>query len=120
MPTVPSPHACASLTWTTERITELVLRRFNKRPCWYQIEAAKALYAGQDVIGCVPTGAGKTMSFWIPLLMAQEDKLNKILFIISPLNVLAKQNAEMLTKFGISAIAVTADNSMYSIMKNSL
>jgi hypothetical protein len=31
------------------------------------------LYAGKDVIGCAPTGTGKTLSFWIPLLMALEE-----------------------------------------------
>jgi ATP-dependent helicase YprA (DUF1998 family) len=103
-------HDSTSSAWTTERITELVLRRFDKRPCWYQLEAAKAFYAGRDVIGCAPTGAGKTLSFWIPLLMAQEEKAKKILFVISPLNVLAKQNVETLTKVGISAIALAAEN----------
>ena len=32
-----------------------------------------ALYAGRDVVACTPTGARKTFSFWIPLLMAIED-----------------------------------------------
>ncbi|XP_006462458.1 hypothetical protein AGABI2DRAFT_137143 [Agaricus bisporus var. bisporus H97] len=84
--------------WTTERITNLVHQRFNKRPCWYQIEAAKAFYAGRDVIGCAPTGGGKTLSFWIPLLMAREDKLKKI-------------------EVGISAVAVAAENATSSTFK---
>lgn len=97
---------------------DLVQRRFNKRPCWYQVEAAKAFYAGRDVIGCASTGAGKTLSFWIPLLMAQEDNhTRKILFVISPLNVLAKQNVDSLVEVGISAIAVVAENATASTFK---
>jgi superfamily II DNA helicase RecQ len=111
MPAVPSKLPSSLSPWTTDRIIDLVQRRFNKRPCYYQIEVAKALYAGRDVIGCAPTGAGKTLSFWIPLLMAQEEKQQRILFVVSPLNVLAKQNVSVLLDAGISAIAVAAENS---------
>jgi hypothetical protein len=98
------------VNWTTERIREATQRRFQKRPCWYQVEVAKAVHAGKDVLGCAPTGAGKTLSFWIPLVMAIEDGEDKVLFVISPLNVLAKQNVSTLTSVGIPAIAVTAEN----------
>ena len=30
---------------------------FNKRPCYFQIKVAQALYAGKDVVACAPTGA---------------------------------------------------------------
>ncbi|EKM75475.1 hypothetical protein AGABI1DRAFT_21298, partial [Agaricus bisporus var. burnettii JB137-S8] len=103
---------------TTDRITDLVQRRFKKRPCWYQIEVAKAFYAGRDVIGCAPTGAGKTLSFWIPLLMAQEENPGRILFVISPLNVLAAQNVATLLEVGISAVAVAAENATASTFKD--
>ncbi|EKM74280.1 hypothetical protein AGABI1DRAFT_24096, partial [Agaricus bisporus var. burnettii JB137-S8] len=103
---------------TTDRITDLVRRRFKKRPCWYQIEVAKAFYAGQDVIGCAPTGAGKTLSFWIPLLMAQEENPGTILFVVSPLNVLAAQNVAILLEAGISAVAVAAENATTSTFKD--
>ncbi|KAJ3555014.1 hypothetical protein NP233_g12306 [Leucocoprinus birnbaumii] len=97
--------------WTDEKIIKLVLEKFLKRPCWYQIEVAKAVYAGKDVLGCAPTGAGKTLSFWIALLMAiQDGHKDKLLFVVSPLNVLAKQNVAVLLEAGISAIAVSAEN----------
>lgn len=117
MPAASSPAASLPAHWTTERIVDLVQRRLNKRPCWYQIEAVKAFYAGQDVIGCAPTGAGKTLSFWIPVLMAQEDGLEKFLFVVSPLNVLAKQNVGVLNETGISAIAVSAENATVTTFK---
>jgi ATP-dependent helicase YprA (DUF1998 family) len=117
MPAVPSHPEFPCSDWTTARVIDLVQRRFNKRPCRYQIEAAKAFYVGRDVIGCALTGAGKTLLFWIPLLMAQEDRHKKILFVVSPLNVLAKQNVETLTKVGISAVAVAVENATSSTFK---
>jgi len=53
--------------WTVQEIRNLVQIKFRKRPRWYQVKVAVLLYAGKDVIGCEPMGAGKTLSFWIPL-----------------------------------------------------
>jgi hypothetical protein len=61
----------------------LVQEKFGKRPCWYQVKTSLALYAGKDVIGCAPTGAGKTLSFWIPLLMDQEDGRNVMTIVVT-------------------------------------
>ena len=59
--------------WSIFKISNLVKQKFGKWPCWFQMKIAMALYEGKDVIGIAPTGAGKTLSFWIPLLMALED-----------------------------------------------
>lgn len=61
-------------SWPDQQIHELVQKTFDKRPCWYQIQVVKVLYAGRDVLGIAPTGAGKTLSFWIAQLMASTDK----------------------------------------------
>jgi len=42
------------------------------------------------------TGAGKTLSFWIALLIVLEEGEDKMIFIVTPLNLLGKQNVEML------------------------
>ena len=76
--------------WTTIKIRDLVQTTFGKWPCWFQIKVAQALYAGKDVIGCAPTGAGKTLSFWIPLLMALKEGEDKMTFVVTPLNLLGK------------------------------
>ena|ERR1700678_3918817 len=73
IPETSTPNKNTPREWTVQEIQNLVQGKFGKRPCWYQVKTALALYAGKDVIGCAPTGAGKTLSFWIPLLMAQED-----------------------------------------------
>jgi len=87
--------------WTIQRIRDLTQVKFGKRACWYQVKTALALYEGKDVVGCAPTGAGKTMSFWIPLLMALEDGQDKISVVVTPLNLLGKQNVRVLEEGGL-------------------
>jgi len=66
------------------------------------------LYAGKDVVACAPTGAGKTLTFWIPVLMALEEGKDKMSIVVTPLNLLGKQNQEALDKAGIKGIAITS------------
>ena len=62
-------------SWSYHRIRQVVENRFHKRPCRVQLQVAKALYERQnDVVAVAATGAGKTLSFWIPLLMALVSK----------------------------------------------
>ena len=68
-------------------------------PCWYQVRMALTLCEGKDV-DCAPKSAGKTLSFWIPLLMAQEDGKDKMSFVVTPLNLLGEQNVSILEKAG--------------------
>ncbi|KAF8193662.1 P-loop containing nucleoside triphosphate hydrolase protein [Pholiota molesta] len=96
--------------WTIKKIRDLTMRKFGKRACWYQVKTALALYEKKDVIGCAPTGAGKTMSFWIPLLMALEDGEDKMSIVVTPLNLLGKQNVKVLEDAGLSAISVSKEN----------
>ena len=103
--------------WTVSEIRCLVEEKFNKRPCWLQIQIALALYAGKDVIACAATGAGKTLSFWIPLLMALEGGQDKMTIVVTPLNLLGKQNVKDLEKAGLTAIAVSGENASTETFK---
>jgi len=96
--------------WTEDEVCELVKQKFNKRPCWFQIKVSIAVYEGKDVIACAATGAGKTLTFWIPLLMALEDGIEAVVFVVTPLNLLGEQNVNSLAKVGISAMAVSREN----------
>ena len=103
-------YISAKRDWSTKDVRDLVQDRFRKRPCYFQIKVAQALYAGKDVVACAPTGAGKTLTFWIPILMALEDGKDKMSIVVTPLNLLGKQNKEALDKAGIKGIAVSRHN----------
>jgi len=96
--------------WTVKEICDLVTAKLSKCPCWLQIKIALALHAKKDVVAVAATGAGKTLSFWIVLLMALEQGEDKMIFVVTPLNLLGKQNVEALDKAGLSAIAVSSEN----------
>ncbi|KAH9911457.1 P-loop containing nucleoside triphosphate hydrolase protein [Fomitopsis serialis] len=99
------------MSWSIKRIRDLVKIRFKKRACLFQIKVARALRERQnDVVAIAATGSGKTLSFWIPLLMALEDKEDKCIIIVTPLNLLGKQNIDLLSAAGLSGIAIDRRN----------
>ena len=51
------------------------------------------------------TGMGKTLTFWIPLLF----HTGGIQIVVTPLNLLGKQNAQALAKAAIRAIAINSE-----------
>jgi len=103
--------------WSIKEIRDLIEARFGKRPCWLQIKIMLVLYAGKDVVGVAATGAGKTLSFWIALLMALEEGEDKMIFVVTPLNLLGKQNVEALAKAELSAISVSSENANTATFK---
>ena len=74
------------------------------------IKIVLALYAKKNVVEIAATGAGKTLSFWIALLMVLEEGEDKMIFVVAPLNLLGKLNVEALDKAGLSAIAISSEN----------
>ena len=104
-------------SWTVKDIRDLVQQKFHRHPCWFQVKVALALNAGKDVVGCAATGAGKTMSLWIPLLMALEEGKYKMIFVVTPLNLLGKQNVQELERAGLSAIAIRSKNANMGTFK---
>ena len=98
-------------SWNEEQIRKLVQEKFGKWACSFQIRMAKALYEGKDVVGISPTSSRKTLSFWIPLLMAHADGLHdKMSFVVTPLNLLGKQNKQELNAASLPAVAVSREN----------
>ena len=93
-----------------KEIHDLVKAKLDKHPCWLQIKIMLALYAKKDVVGVAATGARKTLPFWIALLMVLEEGEDKMIFVVTPLNLQGKQNVEALDKPGLNAIAVSSEN----------
>ena len=104
--------------WNIEKIRRLVEQKFRKCACWFQVQVTLTLKEGKDVIGVALTGAGKTLSFWIPLPMALEEEFtDKVSFVVTPLNLLGKQNQHELENASIHAIAVMADDANMKTFK---
>jgi hypothetical protein len=90
-----------------QEIRQRTLDILRYRPCLWQIRVVEALLQqDKDVISIAATGSGKTLTFWMPLLF----RLDGIQIIITPLNILGKQNVNSLTALGISSIALSAEN----------
>ena len=49
---------------------------------------------------------GKTLTFWMPLLFRPPGSIQ---IVVTPLNILGKQNVESLNKAGFKAIFISAD-----------
>lgn len=76
------------------------------RPCLWQVKTALATVKGdKHVLSISSTGSGKTLTFWIPVLICKDG----ILIVVVPLNILAKQHADQLNRVGINAIVITGD-----------
>ncbi|MBQ3922351.1 MAG: DEAD/DEAH box helicase, partial [Spirochaetales bacterium] len=62
-----------------------------------------ALLNGQDVLGVMPTGAGKSLCYQIPALM-----FNGITLVVSPLISLMKDQVASLEQAGIKAAYINS------------
>ena len=63
-----------------------------------QGELVDAILAGRDVVGIMPTGAGKSICYQVPALC-----MNGITLVISPLISLMKDQVESLVQAGVAA-----------------
>jgi superfamily II DNA helicase RecQ len=103
--------------WEVNDIRALVQHAFNKRACLFQIKIAQALYAGKDTIACSLTGSGKTLTFFIPLLMKKADGEERTSIIVTPLNLLGKQMEDDMKASEITTVAVSRDTAKTSLFK---
>ncbi|KIJ62205.1 hypothetical protein HYDPIDRAFT_94622, partial [Hydnomerulius pinastri MD-312] len=89
---------------TLPEIRQRAQEKFGVWPCIWQLKVAEALLKGdKDVVCTAGTGMGKTLGFWLPLLF----RPGGIQIVVTPLNMLGKQNATSLAKAGIRAAIET-------------
>ncbi|KAF8983251.1 hypothetical protein BDQ17DRAFT_1261558, partial [Cyathus striatus] len=62
-----------------------------------------------DVISIAGTGMGKMLTFWMPLLFCPTGSMQ---IIVTPLNILGKQNIKSLRKAGMKGIFIGKDTAM--------
>jgi len=79
---------------------------FGKTPCRFQSLLCQWQLQRKNIISISPTGSGKTLTFWLPLVFSPTS----IIIIISALNVLGDQFVAQLEEVGFPAVAVTASN----------
>ena len=85
------------------QIYEKTFSFFKKRPCLWQLKIVEAILKGNKDVTCIlETGSGKTLTFWMTLLFSSRMQI-----IVTPLNILGKQNEHSLHKLGISAVTLT-------------
>ena len=89
-----------------EEVQKQVEAVFGFRPCLWQIRVVRAILNGDDVITIAPTGSGKSMTYWMPLLYIKHG----IIVVVTPLKLLGGQFVDMLQGNGISAVSITASN----------
>ena len=89
---------------STSEMKQTVLQKFGITPCDWQIKSARAQLQRNDVITVSPTGSGKTMTFWTPMLFNG----NGIMIVITLLNILGEKNEVEGNLFGIPAVSLTA------------
>ena len=70
-----------------------------------QISVINEILSGNDVIGLLPTGYGKSLCYLLPPLLT-----NKTIFIISPLISLMDDQKDKLIKMGIPVSALHSNN----------
>ena len=98
---------------TLSELCSHVEEKFGIRPCIFQAHSALAQLEQKDCITISPTGSGKTLTFWIPLLFNKGG----ITVVVTALNILGDKNVAELTKLGISAVNITSDSATNELFK---
>ncbi|THV04173.1 P-loop containing nucleoside triphosphate hydrolase protein [Dendrothele bispora CBS 962.96] len=91
---------------------ELIL---GYKPCTAQLLSAWHQYDQKTVFTIARTGFGKTLTFWLPLLMKEDG----VLLIVTPLNILGDKNArEVMEKLGVAGVNVTGQTATEKVFKH--
>ncbi|MBR4815418.1 MAG: RecQ family ATP-dependent DNA helicase, partial [Paludibacteraceae bacterium] len=108
-----------------DNIFRSILRKYwgysDFRPL--QLDIVRAVYEGRDVLGLMPTGGGKSITFQVPALA-----MKGLCLVVTPLIALMKDQVDNLKDRGIQAAAiysgmtneeifVTLDNCIYGDYK---
>ena len=88
-------------------IRSKTMQAFGIWPCLWQATVVQAvLQHDRDVISIAGTGMGKTLTFWMPLLFCPAQSIQ---IIVTPLNLLGKQNVTSLKRAGYNGIFIGKD-----------
>ena len=104
---MPEPSPSGTLLPSISQIRDHTQEVFGVRACLWQIQVVEAiLKRNRDVVSIAGTGMGKTLTFWMPLLFRPPGSIQ---IVVTPLNILGKQNIEKLWKAGFKGVFISAD-----------
>lgn len=90
-------------------------KRLGFRACSFQLQSGHLQLLGKNISTFFPTGAGKTLTFWIALLFND----NGIQILVTPLNPLGEKNvceiAELLGILSVNVTAQTATDELFTV-----
>ncbi|KAG2158699.1 P-loop containing nucleoside triphosphate hydrolase protein [Suillus bovinus] len=81
-----------------------VQEHFGFIPCNWQVQSAQAQLKQRDIVTLSPTGSGKTLTFWMPLLFNNGG----ITILITPLTILGEKNVTELQQVQIPVVNLSA------------
>lgn len=108
-----------------DNIFRSILRKYWGYPDFrpVQLDIIRSIYEGKDVLGLLPTGGGKSITFQVPALA-----MDGVCLVVTPLIALMKDQVDNLRARGITAAAIysgmtnqeiylTLDNCIYGAYK---
>ena len=69
-----------------------------------QLILIKAAIQGSDILGVLPTGAGKSLTYQLPAIYAHQG----VTIIVAPINALINEQVDVLTHKNVPALAYTS------------
>ncbi|ESK95783.1 hypothetical protein Moror_12395 [Moniliophthora roreri MCA 2997] len=97
---------CHSMPEKDQDAQEAVRNRISVHPCIWQLRVVRStcILEGNDVITIAPTGMGKSLTFWMPLLFTEKS----VMILVVLLKTLGSQFADKLNeKLKMPAVIVT-------------
>jgi superfamily II DNA helicase RecQ len=86
-------------------ISDKAFKILGFHPCQWQLDLCRIVLSKEHkvMISTAAMGAGKSVTFWLPLLF----ETGYIIFIVVPLKDLGQQLADQAASYGFSSINVT-------------
>src|SRR6267154_3416503 len=92
---------------------QIIQEKFGLLPCTWQLQSARYQLDNKDIVTILPTGSGKTLTFWIPLLFNP----GRIIIIVTPLNILGEKNQKEAEAYGFPAINLCKETATDQVFK---